>query len=263
MTSRSDEPLPCCPICDFEWDQSINKEAHVAACLGDEEPLTSTSTNPRQSSKRNEEPSSESDEIEFLYSNKPLQTKPQDPKHHLLRSDTIPHLLHHIYKLLSQSFHDGHIRSATVCTPDVLYIRTRPSLSIRGAGDMAWGCGYRNMQMVLSAVRHLDVYQAALISNPELNPQVTSKASSSSSSSSKRPSQILRDGESIEIPSTQVWQRIIEAAWKEGFDAPGAESFSHKLVDKKKWIGTTEAYVAFTSLGIRFVEAFIRFISQE
>lgn len=41
----------------------------------------------------------------------------------------------------------------------------------------------------------------------------------------------------------------IEQAWKEGFDQQGCAHFGGKLVNKKLWIGTTEAAVFFRSLG--------------
>ncbi|KAH9946243.1 uncharacterized protein BXZ73DRAFT_95745 [Epithele typhae] len=51
-------------------------------------------------------------------------------------------------------------------------------------------------------------------------------------------------------PGVRNLQVLLEKAWKEGYDADGAEQLSHKLLDTTKWIGTAELYVAFTYLGI-------------
>ncbi|EGG02582.1 uncharacterized protein MELLADRAFT_110040 [Melampsora larici-populina 98AG31] len=236
-----DQPIPYCPVCNQPWDEATNKEAHVSACLGEDHipPFPAAPHNA----------SDTSDEIEILPSSTTTKPKQNPSIKPTSKSQVngVANLLIHIEKLLVQSISDGRIRSAVVCNPDVLYIRTSSSLTDRGASDLTWGCGYRNIQMLFSAVRHLEAYRQALTSHPELNSQSPLQAELSN----KRPSTSHNVGDPIEIPSIQSWQRIIEEAWKKGFDTPGADSFSHKLVGKKKWIGTTEAYVAFTSLRIR------------
>lgn len=102
--------------------------------------------------------------------------------------------------------------------------------------------------MVLSAVRHLKSYQALLASHLDLNPLPQEQAAYPHS-----PPKNYVDDEVVDLPSIQTCQMIIENAWKLGFDPEGCQQFSGQLVGKKKWIGTTEAYVAFTSLGIRLV----------
>ncbi|KAJ1307423.1 hypothetical protein OPQ81_001525 [Rhizoctonia solani] len=42
----------------------------------------------------------------------------------------------------------------------------------------------------------------------------------------------------------------IEDAWRRGYDAHGAAQLSQHLIGTRKWIGTAELYVAFTSRGI-------------
>ncbi|KAG0150564.1 hypothetical protein CROQUDRAFT_37975 [Cronartium quercuum f. sp. fusiforme G11] len=241
----NNEPIPCCPVCDIEWDKTINKEAHVATCLGD----TGLPKAPILVS-GDDEPDEENDELE-LHQSGSLQKAGQKgsikPGGNL-KVDGLSFLLNHIRELLSQSFNDGQTQSAIICHPTVVHLRTTSSLTTRGQGDLTWGCGYRNIQMLFSSLRHLKSYRTALSTHPELNP---SHSLAAQPSASKRSSMSLNEDDLIEIPNIQTWQRIIEAAWKQGFDVPGAESFSQKLVGKKKWIGTTEAYVAFTSLGIR------------
>ncbi|KAF9941493.1 hypothetical protein BGZ65_002862 [Modicella reniformis] len=57
--------------------------------------------------------------------------------------------------------------------------------------------------------------------------------------------------ESSLIPTITELQRQIEFAWTNGFDPTGASQLNHKVVGTKKWIGTTEAWSALCSLGIR------------
>ncbi|CAE6479137.1 unnamed protein product [Rhizoctonia solani] len=49
------------------------------------------------------------------------------------------------------------------------------------------------------------------------------------------------------VRNLQVW---IEDAWRRGCDTHGAAQLRHHLVGTRKWIGTAELYVAFTSRGI-------------
>ncbi|CAL8287286.1 unnamed protein product [Merluccius merluccius] len=86
-------------------------------------------------------------------------------------------------------------------------------------GDGGWGCGYRNLQMLLSALQRIQTFTDCL---PE-----------------------------GEIPSVPRLQRMIEAAWKEGLDPQGASHFNHRLQGTRAWIGATEIYALLTSLGIR------------
>ncbi|CAE6518923.1 unnamed protein product [Rhizoctonia solani] len=49
------------------------------------------------------------------------------------------------------------------------------------------------------------------------------------------------------VRNLQVW---IEDAWRRGYDTHGATELRHHLLGTRKWIGTAELYVAFTSRGI-------------
>ncbi|KDN50594.1 hypothetical protein RSAG8_01092, partial [Rhizoctonia solani AG-8 WAC10335] len=49
------------------------------------------------------------------------------------------------------------------------------------------------------------------------------------------------------VRNLQLW---IEDAWRRGYDAHGAAQLRHHLIGTRKWIGTAELYVAFTSRGI-------------
>ncbi|KAH9816792.1 peptidase family C78-domain-containing protein [Melampsora americana] len=211
-----DQPIPYCPVCNQPWDETTDKEAHVSACLGEDHIPPSAPHHP----------SDTSDEIEILTPSNTTKPKQNARIKPINKSqvDGVANLLIHIEKLLAQSITAGRIRSAVVCNPKILYIRTSSSITDRGS-----------------------TYRQTLSSHPELNSQSRPEAEQSH----KRPSTSHNEGEIADIPNIQSWQRIIEEAWKKGFDTPGADSFAHKLIGKRKWIGTTEAYVAFTSLGVR------------
>ncbi|KAM9852593.1 zinc finger-containing ubiquitin peptidase 1 [Aulostomus maculatus] len=86
------------------------------------------------------------------------------------------------------------------------------------AGDHGWGCGYRNLQMMLSSLYRNDAYAPILAERA--------------------------------VPSIPRLQSMIEEAWKGGLDPQGASHFSQRLQGTRAWIGATEIYVLLTSLGI-------------
>ncbi|XP_064612047.1 zinc finger-containing ubiquitin peptidase 1-like [Liolophura sinensis] len=88
-------------------------------------------------------------------------------------------------------------------------------------GDKGWGCGYRNLQMLLSSLATDDTYQKILFNGRPL------------------------------IPSIPKIQRLIETAWQKGFDVQGAEQLGGKLVNTSKWIGATEITATLLSLRVR------------
>lgn len=103
-------------------------------------------------------------------------------------------------------------------------------------GDKGWGCGYRNLQMLISSLLQHTGYN-----------ELVYKAWSSglgSGSSTKNP---LRSS----IPSISRLQKMIEWAWAQGFDAQGAEQLGGKLVNTRKWIGPTEVAILLSSLRIK------------
>lgn len=88
------------------------------------------------------------------------------------------------------------------------------------AGDKGWGCGFRNVQMLLSSLLMSDSYKNS-----------------------------LQDCRYIPcIPKIQV---LIENAWREGFDPQGASHFRGKLQGTKAWIGASEIYCLLTSLHLK------------
>ncbi|XP_041981990.1 zinc finger-containing ubiquitin peptidase 1-like [Aricia agestis] len=85
-------------------------------------------------------------------------------------------------------------------------------------GDRGWGCGYRNMQMVVSSLVCVPAYAA-----------------------------VLGGG----VPSIPRLQRLVERAWRLGFDAPGSEQLGARLHNTRKWIGACEVVTVLSSLRIR------------
>ena len=85
-------------------------------------------------------------------------------------------------------------------------------------GDKGWGCGYRNLQMMLSNLLVRPEYREVLSTGLAVN--------------KNNPS----------MPSISKLQRIIEAAWQAGFDRMGCEQLGGRLVNTRKWIGATEIF---------------------
>ena len=100
-----------------------------------------------------------------------------------------------------------------------------------------WSCGFRNIQMSLSA----------LIS---LLPSSHSYWSQSDNT--------FQPG-CVELPSLRQLQEHMEASWKAGFDRSGAEHYRHKIVNKQVWIGAVEvshllAYMGIESTVVQFMK---------
>jgi len=74
-------------------------------------------------------------------------------------------------------------------------------------GDRGWGCGYRNLQLLLSALARRDRYAAALRS-AGLLPNA---------------------GHQYAVPSLPRLQELIEAAWEAGFDTDGRDQVRKRL----------------------------------
>ncbi|XP_053565115.1 zinc finger-containing ubiquitin peptidase 1, partial [Bombina bombina] len=87
-------------------------------------------------------------------------------------------------------------------------------------GDKGWGCGFRNIQMLLSSLLLDDTYKSQL-------------------------------QECRSVPCIPKLQSMIEGAWKEGFDPQGASHFNGKLRGTKAWIGACEVYCLLTSLHLK------------
>ncbi|CAG4944319.1 unnamed protein product [Parnassius apollo] len=92
-------------------------------------------------------------------------------------------------------------------------------------GDRGWGCGYRNMQMLLSS----------LIKHPQYARLLGGA--------------VDRDCECV--PSIPRLQLLVERAWQLGFDTQGSEQLGCKLHNTRKWIGACEVVTVLSSLRIK------------
>ncbi|KAF9130115.1 hypothetical protein BGW39_003475 [Mortierella sp. 14UC] len=116
--------------------------------------------------------------------------------------------------LLETSLAQGVTQQAFLADPSVIFFQSDKT-------DRGWGCGYRNIQMMLSYV----------VGQTETTPSSAAAADN--------------------IPMVPDLQRQLEYAWSNGFDAQGAGQLGHKVEGTKKWIGTTEAWSVLCSLGVR------------
>ncbi|XP_059616386.1 zinc finger-containing ubiquitin peptidase 1-like isoform X2 [Phlebotomus argentipes] len=94
-------------------------------------------------------------------------------------------------------------------------------------GDKGWGCGYRNLQMLLSSLLQNTTFNEALYS----------------AWGNQGPSRTA-------MPSISRLQVMVEAAWNQGFDVQGSESLGCKLQNTRKWIGATEVFTVLSWLRI-------------
>lgn len=88
-------------------------------------------------------------------------------------------------------------------------------------GDRGWGCGYRNFQMLLSALIADPTYCKVLFNDRPI------------------------------VPSIPKIQCLIEAAWAKGFDKQGCEQLGSRVLNTTKWIGATEIVATLSSLGVK------------
>jgi hypothetical protein len=93
--------------------------------------------------------------------------------------------------------------------------------------DQGWACGYKNFQMLLSSLRHDPQYSMHLFGHDATN--LTNR----------------------DIPSVSYLQKLIENAWKAGFDSDGREQLNGRLTDSTKWIGPTEVMACLANLNIK------------
>ncbi|XP_055386034.1 zinc finger-containing ubiquitin peptidase 1-like [Condylostylus longicornis] len=94
-------------------------------------------------------------------------------------------------------------------------------------GDKGWGCGYRNLQMLLSSLLQNTTYNEAIYS----------------AWGNHGPSRTA-------MPSISRLQKMVEAAWNQGFDVQGSEQLGCKLYNTRKWIGATEVVTVLSWLRI-------------
>ncbi|XP_065089904.1 zinc finger-containing ubiquitin peptidase 1-like isoform X2 [Ochlerotatus camptorhynchus] len=122
------------------------------------------------------------------------------------------------------------VLSLSSSSPNVLktYVCSSVDHYASSYGDKGWGCGYRNLQMMLSSLLQNTAYNEALYS----------------AWGSHGPARTA-------MPSISRLQRMVEAAWAQGFDIQGSEQLGCKLYNTRKWIGATEIVTVLSWLRIR------------
>lgn len=86
-------------------------------------------------------------------------------------------------------------------------------------GDKGWGCGFRNLQMLLSCLLNTTQFRESVAMRLAGNKNLLGM---------------------VGMPSIPRLQKIIEEAWRAGFDQAGCEQLGGKLTNTRKWIGATE-----------------------
>ncbi|KDR81438.1 hypothetical protein GALMADRAFT_239342 [Galerina marginata CBS 339.88] len=128
-------------------------------------------------------------------------------------SSFTPGLVPFLRKGLIKAHARGSIRKAALCYDNAVHVN-------RESWDASWGCGYRNFLMACAGLMTQE-------KQPLYFPLLDSPISPG-------------------IRNLQVW---IEAAWGAGFDHEGREELK-KLIKTRKWIGTSDLWVAFVFRGI-------------
>ncbi|XP_022292437.2 uncharacterized protein LOC111103444 [Crassostrea virginica] len=234
-----------CPVCDQEFDDAAILEIHVNGHFSaDNTPVVDNDFALAQELGKSEHEDQEQKQFEALqamYGMKGNSSYKKQYERTLENSFTRGELSITEYHLRKQSMKtrdlagtdDGHSCTKGIMERLATYYGTKPpSITCvylashvdhysASYGDKGWGCGYRNFQMLLSALAASPTY-----------------------------SKILFNGKPV-IPSIPKIQQLIEAAWAKGFDQQGKEQLGNKVTSTTKWIGATEIAATLYSLKVR------------
>ncbi|GAA5953012.1 hypothetical protein JCM8115_002408 [Rhodotorula mucilaginosa] len=158
--------------------------------------------------------------------------------------NSTPGLIHLLAHALNASHASPHGRTseAYLATEHVEHVSTRLK-------DYGWGCGYKNAQMIYSAFRHVPQLDEVL--RTATGPASTRSGGAGNGARAPPPDGGKKGVAVTPIPPIKWWQETIEAAWKQGFDPDGAAHFRNRLVNSRRWIGTTEIFTALSFTGIQ------------
>jgi hypothetical protein len=104
-----------------------------------------------------------------------------------------------------------------------------------------WSCGFRNTQMLLSAILPI---------LPKQHSYYRQYHSTECSTSTLQQQSHPNESGFIEIPSVRQLQIGLERSWKAGYDPSGADHYRGHIVDTTKRIGAVEACNLFNFLGL-------------
>lgn len=121
----------------------------------------------------------------------------------------------------------------TVCNESAFTVRTYGCSYVdhyaSSVPDLGWGCGFRNVQMMLSSLLTQTIYREQF----------------------KRYLDVSEDPPFILMPSIKRLQELIQKAWSQGFDTAGSRQLGGVLLNTRKWIGATEVVSLLSLFHIR------------
>ncbi|KAL5240661.1 hypothetical protein ACI65C_008071 [Semiaphis heraclei] len=125
-----------------------------------------------------------------------------------------------------------YIRHFSESSPNVIELHlASPTDHYRSTyGDKGWGCGYRNMQMLMSSMLLQMDYNEHISKVWEVEKGPLPRAW---------------------MPSISRLQQHLEKSWSMGIDEPGREQLGGTVYNTKKWIGATEVVTMLTALKIK------------
>lgn len=131
------------------------------------------------------------------------------------------------YGILERLLDDGTTATTTTARTCLASSAHGPQSSLQHIQQPdRWSCGFRNAQMVLTAVLpHLPASHAVFQRVPRRTPNAT-------------------------IPGLLQLQQAMEEAWRDGFDPKGAQHYRWKMVGKRSWIGAVEVATLLNYLGV-------------
>ncbi|XP_075952683.1 zinc finger-containing ubiquitin peptidase 1 isoform X1 [Anarhichas minor] len=252
-SSLSGEKRFECPMCSVVCSDSVSLQEHVelhldhgaagnsAGSPGSDLKLARQLQQEEEQRRRLEEDQQEREEFKKLqrqfgldgsggYSRQMERTMERDVARGLMAPTEFHCKRAEMMESLASGVDDGRTRTQGVVRALYEYYQTECKDSVHvwlsadtdhycsSAGDKSWGCGYRNLQMLLSSLHTTDAYA----------PLLQEKA----------------------VPSIPRVQSMIEEAWRAGLDPHGASHFNQRLHGTRAWIGATEIYALLTSLGI-------------
>jgi hypothetical protein len=97
----------------------------------------------------------------------------------------------------------------------------------------------RNIQMMWSSLNNIPSFRPALVAGMLLVPRPVGGGLADNA--------VPDDA----VPSVIHVAELIETGWRNGFDVDGGNQLGMNLVGTKTWIGATEAFALFSSLGIK------------
>ncbi|KAL4233294.1 hypothetical protein ACF0H5_007978 [Mactra antiquata] len=239
-----------CPVCEMEFYEKSRLEAHVNGHFSAEQTpiqertdkLIAQALQEKETDLANHEEEKEFQKLQAMYGmgdGKPFKKAYETNLERAVANGDITVVEYHERKngfkyANSQGRDDG-----SSCTKGVIqrlqeYYRT-PTHGVSKSwlcttidhyaasyGDKGWGCGYRNFQMLLSALMTDPLYSKILLNHG-------------------RP----------QMPSIPKIQRLIETAWEKGFDKQGCDQLGGRVVNTVKWIGATEIVATLSSLSVK------------